>query len=614
LRADLPKYSQGPYIVDPPPYNFLEELEFLLSQSDQAAPPSSTNIVDNFEKGREALFQTSTNFTSNDNKKVSERETEYFKTSDISSFILQFNDTMQNLRNKNSDIPNFVFNSIEKVKEAFPNFTPIFRYEGKYFFMENYHKMIQEVKPSELITTKIGGAYTKVFHVIDIIRERTFILKNSINDKTYRTMIPGVPKVNNKVGFYSLYRKVMKKELLAQLRMENNFSPQQTKKAIYEEINPLNEVEYILLSYLNQQKRMGFISPYLREHIKKEITDRLTGFNSILGYPPTNTYVIKFFNTTELLRYLVNERKGIFNSELPTNYCRMAEFIETLEKFSSELGLVNLAEVIGSSFKNERIIGVADPSERISNDKVLKAYFESCFDAHINAIPRFLFQSPKWTEKIGLFSSHEYTAYNTGNTVGMDQKRVVASGRQDFTITDQQKVSQALAQNKLLRTGLSSTRTTFLTDLSRDFVATQGFDVPGYNVLTLLNNNANELGIRVSFPGANITYIGVHGGVNNPGSGVPKLGQLAEWAMFQAYSGDSQVTSGSHLDKEVEYESLLKVAEVKSFNGSQFTQIPSNSETDEKIVEEVYSLINSTNNPLEFLLGLLRVSIKGREQ
>ena len=99
----------------------------------------------------------------------------------------------------------------------------------------------------------------------------------------------------------------------------------------------------------------------------------------------------------------------------------------------------------------------------------------------------------------------------------------------------------AIGQNKLLRTGHSSGRTTYLAELTRDLVSTQGFSVPGYNILTLLNHDASEIGILPSVTGANITYIGVFGGIANPSSGVPKLGQLSEWAMSKAHQGEGNL-------------------------------------------------------------------------
>ena len=319
--------------------------------------------------------------------------------------------------------------------------------------------------------------------------------------------------------------------------------------------------------------------------------------------------MIKLFNTSEFIDFLVTNNKGIFNHNLPTNSAKIEEFIKILENHSKEIGSVTLSEIIGTGFEGDQIITIADSSELISNEKVLRAYFESCHDSHINAVARFIFQSENWKEKVGLNSSHNYTAYNTGSTGGLDQNEVVASGRQDFTITDENVNTCAISQNKFLRTGHSAGRTTYLAELARDLVSTQGFSVPGYNTLTLLNHDASEIGILPSVTGANITYIGVFGGITNPSSGVPKLGQLSEWAMSKAHQGEGQVTNGPHLVNEVELESLREIARVTSFPSSKITDIPSNLSVDETIIRKVHSLINSNENPLKFLLELIRVYI-----
>jgi hypothetical protein len=463
-----------------------------------------------------------------------------------------------------------------------------------------------------LIANGKGGSYTTVFHAIESIKERTYILENPVNNKTYRTMKDNVPRVTNKRGFPFMYKKVKDESLRLQLLKYNNLSPHQYNKAIWEELYPLNDVEYVLCAYLNELRRMNRISPYLKAHIKKEINNRLEGFTSITNFPPSSIYIIKVLNTEELVRHLILNNKGMANPSLK-NSAKIKEFTLILDEFSTEIGSISLSEIIGARFDNDRIISVANPEDFISNGKILKAYFESCSDAHINAIPRYIFQSQKWVECIGLVSNNQYTAYNTGNAPNLNQDEVAASGRQDFTIVDEHNQTHAFAQNKLLRTEVSSGRTTYLADITRDLVATQGFGVPGYNFFSLLNHDAHTAGIMPSIPSANITYIGVSGGVSNPSLGSPKLGQVVEWAMYNAYNGKDQVTSGSNLVKEVNLKSLLKEATTKKYRSSQKTTIPTNSQINKKLIRKIHHSINSTNEPLKFLLDVLRISITLKE-
>lgn len=526
----------------------------------------------------------------------------------INDFITKFNANMQNLMKAGASVPLKDYESLETLKNQFPNFIPVFRYEGPYFFMENYNVLIQDIKPWELIANGKGGSYTTVFHAIEAIKERTYVLNNPFNNKTYRTMKDNAPRVTNKRGFPSMYKKVKDEFLRLELLKYNKFSPQQSNKTIWEELHPLSDVEYVLRAYLSELIRMNRISPYLKEHIKKEITHRLEGFTSITNYPPSSVYIIKVLDTEELVRRLIINNKGIANPSLK-NSEKIKEFTVILDKISSEIGSISLSEIIGARFDHDRVITVANPEEFISNGKILKAFFESCSDAHINAIPRFVFQSQKWVQLIGLDQNNKYTAFNTGNTPNLNQDEVAASGRQDFTIVDEHNQTHAIAQNKLLRTEVSSGRTTYLAEIARDIVATQGFGVPGYNIFTTLNHDARTAGIAPSIPNANITYIGVSGGVKNPSLGFPKLGQTAEWAMYKAYNGKNQVTSGSNLVKEVNLKSLLKEATTKEYRSSQKTTIPTNSLVNEKLINIVHRSINSTTEPLKFLLDVLRMSI-----
>lgn len=419
-------------------------------------------------------------------------------------------------------------------------------------------------------------------------------------------MKKGLPKVKNKRGFYKMYRKVTDETILSQLRQINNFSPQQSNKAIWEELHPLDDVKYVLLAYLNTEKRMNRISPFLRTRIKKDINRLLDGITSIADFPPSTTYIIKVFDTDRLIRYIINEKKALANIDLSSNAEKAEELVNVLNHLSQEVGTVNLSEIVGAPFKGERIISVADPNEFISNGKILKAYFESCLDSHLNAVPRFLFQSPEWVKNVGLNSDYTYTAYNTGNTGGLQQDEIVGSGRQDFTITDGHVTTHAIAQNKLLRAETAAHKSSYLAEISRDLVATQGFSVPGYNIFTLLNHDVKKVGISTSTPGTNITYIGVFGGIDNPSSGLPKLGQAAEWAMHKALSEKCQVTEGSNLSRKVELDSLMNEVQTTSYRSSRITTIPSTLQLNNNIIEKVGELINSTNNPLTFLLGVLR--------
>lgn len=521
-------------------------------------------------------------------------------------FIKTFNANMQSLMNAGTSVPLEIYETLEKAKIKFPDFVPVFRYEGIYFFMENYNDLIRDLKPWEQITKAKGGPYTTVFHTIEAIRERTFILKNPFNDKTYRTIKEDVFRVTNRRGFYNMYRKLRNEPIRSQLMEYNNFSPQQTLKAIWEELHPLKEVEYVLRAYLNEQKRMNRLSTYLKVNVKEEISNQLEGFTSITDYPPSAFYTIKVFDTEKLIENMITNNMGIANPEL-INSAKVEEFISLLDQNSSEIGTTNLSEVTGAVFEGERIITVATPSELISNGKILKAFFESCSESHLNAIPRFFFQSPKWVEYLGLDPDHTYTAYNTGNTGGLDQDKVAASGRQDFTIVDELNTTHAIAQNKLLRTEASSSRSTYLAEIARDLVATQGFGVPGYNIFTLLNHDAKRVGISPSTPGANITYVGVTGGVVTPSSGIPKLGQITEWAMYKANDGKGQVTCGSNLIRDVGLQTLINEAKTNQYASSKKTIIPCDTRINNTLIERIQKSINSTNNPLEFLLDALKL-------
>lgn len=494
------------------------------------------------------------------------------------------------------------------IKGQFPHFIPVFRYEGPYFFMENYNDLIHEIKPWEQITTAKGGAYATVFHAIEAITERTTILENPFNNKTYRTMKENVPRVSNKRGFNDMFRKLKDETLRIQLLEYNGYSPQQTHKNVWEELYPLNDVEYVLRAFLNQQKRTNRISTFLKPHIKEEISHRLEGFTSITHYPPSSNYIIKVFDTERLVECCISESKGIANPDL-TNSMKVKEFISILNQLSIEIGRINLSEIMGASFEGDRIISIAAPDEFISNEKVLKAYFESCSDAHVNAVPRFIFQSPKWVSRIGLSPDHIYTAYNTGNSPNLSPEEVVATGRPDFTVVDESTRTHAMAQNKLLRIEVSAIRSAFLAEISRDLVSTQGFAVPGYNIFTLLNHDAYHLNIPTPIPHANITYIGVNAGVENPSLGVPKLGQISEWAMYNALDRKKQVTEGSSLTKEVKLDSLIDESKKTKYFSSRKTIIPSNKRINKKMIKKIHGTINSTKNPLKFLLNVLKLSI-----
>jgi hypothetical protein len=523
----------------------------------------------------------------------------------INDFITNFNASMQNLMDANAAIPLGVYETLEKAKTDFPYFIPVIRYEDIYFFMENYNDLIYTLKPWEQITSTKGGTYTTVFHAIEAIKDRTYVLKNHFNDKTYRTMKEDVPRVTNKRGFHNMYRKLKDESLRSQLMKHNNFSPQQANKTIWEEIYPLTDVEYVLRAYLNEQNRMNRISPYLKTHIRKEISDFLEGFTSITNFPPSSTYIIKVFDTEILSDNMISNNKGLVNADI-INSDKIKEFIMIIDQISQEISSINLSEIAGATFNGDRIISISGPNELISNGKILKAYFESCADAHINAIPRYVFQSPKWVSRLGLPPDQVYTAYNTGNTANFDQDKIAASGRQDFTIIDENKVTHAIAQNKLLR--IDSGRLSYLAEVSRDLIATQGFGVPGYNIFTLLNHDADVLGITSSTVGANITYIGVIGGVNNPSTGIPKLGQVSEWAMYKANNGKRQVTSGSNLTKNVKLKTLIDEAKIGQYRSSKRTIIPSNDRLDKDLIKKIHLFINSTTSPLKFLFKVLNLS------